>query len=308
MTTHAPTRPAPRAAPPFSRWRYAGFALSLAVILLTLGALAWTGLPLGLDFSGGALVEASSPVPWEAGALRAALAAQGLAEAGVQLADGGRTALVRAADASEATLGAIRAALGEGAEIRRQDAVGPRVSAELFRDGALASFGAVAAIAVYVWLRSEAKFGAAAFITTLRDVIAMVGFYAVTRLSFDLTSVAALLAIAGCSINDTVVVFDRIRETLARMSPDAALPDVIDRAISDTLRRNLMTSGSTLAASVALMVFGGPVLFGFAAAVSFGIVLGTFSSIFVAAPLLLHLPGRLPGRAPAEPQPFADAP
>jgi preprotein translocase SecF subunit len=135
----------------------------------------------------------------------------------------------------------------------------------------------------------------------------MVGFFAVTGLTFDLTSVAALLAVAGYSINDTVVIFDRVRELMARQR-DAALPPLIDRAVSGTLRRTLMTSGTTLVTTVALMVLGGPVLFGFAAAVTFGIVVGTWSSIFVAAPLLLHLPGPLPAQDDAD-NPFgADAP
>jgi preprotein translocase SecF subunit len=153
----------------------------------------------------------------------------------------------------------------------------------------------VGAIGVYIWLRFEAKFGVAAFLTTLHDLVAMVGFYAVTGLSFDLTSVAALLAIAGYSINDTVVIFDRVRELLTKRR-DLPAPDVMDRAITSTLRRTLMTSGTTLIASVALMLFGGPVLFGFAAAITFGVTVGTWSSVFVAAPLLLHLPGRMPGR------------
>ncbi len=214
----------------------------------------------------------------------------------MQLGDGGLAAFVRSGGANGAeTLDRIRAAIGSSAEIRSEEAVGPKVSAELLRQGGLASLAAVAAIAVYVWLRFEAKFGVAAFVTTLHDVIMLVGLYAVTGLSFDMTSIAALLAIAGYSINDTVVVFDRIREALRR---DKAAPvgEIIDRAVTETLRRTLMTSGTTLAASVSLMALGGPVLFGFAAAVSFGILIGTYSSIFVAAPLLLHLPGALPGR------------
>lgn len=299
--------PAPRAPLPFSRWRFAGFAVAGLVLVATFAALALRGLPLGLDFSGGVLVEARAPAPWDAAALRAELAAAGLPEAAVQLAEGGRAALVRSQQTGAEALRAVRAALGPGAEILREDLVGPRVSAEVLRDGALAAFGAVAAIAVYVWLRFEAKFGAAAFLTTLHDVVAMAGFFAVTGLSFDLTSIAALLAVAGYSINDTVVTFDRVRETLGRL-PSATDAQVIDRAVTDTLRRNLTTSGTTLAATGALMIFGGPVLFGMAAAVTFGVALGTLSSIFVAAPLLLHLPGRMPGRAPAA-SPFgAEAP
>ncbi len=305
--TELPAPGAARAPWRFTRWRRAGFAAALALLMLAAATVASRGLPLGLDFTGGVLVEAAAPAPWRIGALRAALAAQGVPDAVVQLADGGTVALVRAQTAGQATVEAVRAALGPAADLRRAELVGPRVSGELLRDGALASLAAVAAIAIYVWLRFEARFGVAALLTTLHDVAMMVGFYAVTRLTFDLTSVAALLAIAGYSINDTVVVFDRVRELLAR-DRGAALGDTIDRALTDTLRRTLMTSATTLAATVSLMVFGGPVLFGFAAAVTFGVVAGTLSSIFVAAPLLMHLPGRLPGRD-EDPHPFgADAP
>ncbi|PJA60805.1 MAG: protein translocase subunit SecF [Rhodobacterales bacterium CG_4_9_14_3_um_filter_71_31] len=276
----------------FVRLRRVGFAVSLALLLLTGAAVVSGGLALGLDFTGGVLVEAGRASGWAASDLRAALAAAGVADASVQIAGDGLTALVRAGG-DAATLEAIRGALtAADGVIRAAEAVGPRVSAELLRDGALASVSAVAAIAVYVWLRFEARFGLAAFLTTLHDVALMVGFFALSGLTFDLTSVAAMLAVAGYSINDTVIVFDRIRETLAR-DRAAPLPGVIDRAITETLRRTLMTSGTTLMASVTLMALGGPVLFGFAAAVTVGVALGTLSSIFVAAPLLLHLPGAL---------------
>jgi preprotein translocase subunit SecF len=286
--------PADDAALPFSRWRRLGFAASAAMMTLTAGALAWNGLVLGLDFAGGVLVEARGPV-FDAGALRAALAAAGLPEAQVQLAEAGAVALIRAPADDAAAIEAVRMALGDGATIRSAEVVGPKVSGELLRSGVLASLSAVSAIGLYIWLRFEAKFGVAAFLTTLHDLVAMVGFYAVTGLSFDLTSVAALLAIAGYSINDTVVIFDRVRELLTKRR-DLDLADVMDRAATSTLRRTLMTSGTTLIASVALMLFGGPVLFGFAAAITFGVTVGTGSSVFVAAPLLLHMPGRTPGR------------
>lgn len=279
-------------AAPFTRWRRIGFAAVLVLLAAGAGALAARGLNLGLDFTGGVLVEASRQTPFDPGALRAGLTAAGLPDASVQTADGGTTALIRAQSGGVDALAAAREALGPDASVRSQSAVGPKVSGELLRSGALACLAAVSAISVYIWLRFEARFAIAAFLTTLNDVAMLVGFFAVTGISFDLTSIAALLAIAGYSINDTVVVFDRVRDTVAR-NPGAPLDGLIDRAITDTLRRTLMTSGTTLVTTVALMIFGGPVLFGFAAAVSFGIVLGTLSSIFVAAPLLLHLPGRL---------------
>ena len=285
----------------FTRWRRLGFALSFVLILLTAAALALRGLSLGLDFTGGVLVEAQGPV-FDVAALRAALAVQGIPEAVVQLADEGRTVLVRASG-DAAALVDITAALGPDATVRVADVVGPKVSGELFRSGVLAGLFAVWGIGVYIWLRFEARFGLAALLTTLHDLVLMVGLYAVTGLTFDLTSVAALLAVAGYSINDTVVVFDRVREVQAR-DRDAWLPGVIDRAVTSTLRRTLMTSATTLVTTVALMALGGPVLFGFAAAVTFGIVMGTASSIVIAAPLLLHLPGRVVPATAVDPKAF----
>jgi preprotein translocase SecF subunit len=292
-----PDAAAPASAPfTFSRWRWVGFGVTLALTLATLAALVVDGLAFGLDFTGGVIVEARSAASFDAGALRAALAAAGVPDAVVQLGDGGGSAFVRApyldgVDSVER----IREALGAGAEIRSAEAVGPKVSGELLRGGAIACLLAVAGIAIYVWLRFEAKFGVAAFLTTLHDVVMIIGLFAVTGMTFDLSTVAAMLAVAGYSINDTVVVFDRIRETLGR-EPDSPIESVIDRSITETLRRTLMTSVTTLVTTVALMVLGGPVLFGFAAAITFGVLIGTYSSIFVAAPLLIHLPGRLPGR------------
>ncbi len=296
----------PRKPIPFSRLRHLGFAVTLSLLLATGVSLGLRGLNLGLDFTGGVLVQAQRAAPFDVSALRGALSANGIPEAVVQLSDEGRAALIRSGlrDAEEGAqariVAGVRAALGEGATLRSVETVGPKVSGELLRDGILAALLSVAAIAVYVWLRFEAKFGIAAFVTTFHDVAMIVGLFAITGLEFDLTTIAAMLAIAGYSINDTVIVFDRIRETLA-IDRAAPIGEVIDRAVTDTLRRTLMTSGTTLVTSVALLAIGGPVLFGFAAAMTFGILVGTYSSIFVAAPLLIHLPGKLPGRDDAEP-------
>ena len=290
-----------RAAPlPFTRWRRLGFVVSLALLVATFAALGFRGLDLGIDFTGGVSVEASLGREADAAALetlRGRLAAEGLPGAEAQGLDGG-SVLIRLppGEGGSAAADAVSRALGAGAEIRSVDVVGPKVSGELFRSGAIASFLAVLGIAIYIWLRFEARYAFAAFVTTAHDVAMVVGLFAITRLPFDLTSIAALLAVAGYSINDTVVVFDRIRETLGRPG-SAPLPIVIDQAVTETLRRTLMTSGTTLAATVSLMIFGGPALFGFAAATTFGIALGTLSSICIAAPLLLHLPGALTRRA-----------
>lgn len=278
------------------------------------------GLSLGLDFTGGVVVHASRASPFDVGVVRTSLAERGIEEAVIQLMNDGSVITVRGQILPESatpgarpalgTVDAIRSALGADARILKSETVGPKVSAELLRKGVLASLLAVLAIAVYVWTRFTAKYGCAALITTLHDVVVMVGFFAITGLTFDLTSIAALLAIAGYSINDTVIVFDRIRETLGRQ-PGMPLADAIDRSVTDTLRRTLATSGTTLITSLSIALLGGPMLFAFGAAISFGILVGTFSSIFVAASLLLYLPGAITvatePEAEAEPEPISGA-
>lgn len=300
-----------RRALPFTAWRFFGFSATLAMLLATVVALWAGGLNLGLDFTGGVAVQASRATPFDVAQLRGALAARGLEGAVVQLGDRGATVYIRAQllpeapsptaenSAARRTVDAIRASLGAEARVEKSETVGPKASARLLQSGVVATLLAIGAIAVYVWVRFEAKFGWAALLTTLHDVVVLLGFYAVAGLSFDLSSIAALLAIAGYSINDTVIVFDRIRETLGRF-PSLPIDEVIDRSITDTLRRTLATSGTTLMTSLSIMIAGGPVLFGFGAAISFGILAGTFSSIFVAAPLLRYLPGALPGRTAPE--------
>ncbi|ETX15534.1 preprotein translocase subunit SecF [Roseivivax halodurans JCM 10272] len=285
---------------PFTRWRRIAFAISLFLLAATVALVAVRGFSLGLDFTGGLALEARSAVPFDTASLRAALAASGHADAVIQLTDAGRSVLVRIQDADGASAEAVRAALGPAARIVSEDSVGPKVSGELLRSGLLSCLLAVSAIAIYVWWRFEVRFGLSACLTTFHDVAMMLGFFALTGLTFDLTSVAALLLVAGYSINDTVIVFDRIREERGHYGA-MPLPEVIDLAITDTLRRTLMTSGTTLATTISLMLFGGPVLFGFAAATTFGIALGTLSSIFIAAPLLLVLPGPVDTAAKAAP-------
>src|SRR6185295_11547759 len=181
----------------------------------------------------------------------------------------------------------------------KTDTVSGKVSDELFQSGIIACLLAVAGIAAYIWFRFESKFGWGAFITTFHDVYAVVGLFSISQwtpwpMTFDLTIVAGVLTVAGYSINDTVVVFDRIREMLKKYKK-LPLARIIDISITATLSRTLITSLATMIAAVSMAVLGGPVLRGFAVSIVFGIVVGTYSSIFVAAPLLLHLPGRMPG-------------
>ena len=177
------------------------------------------------------------------------------------------------------------------------------------RDGLLAAGLAVLLIGIYVWFRFEWQFGVSAVLTTFHDVIATFGLFAVCQLEFNLTVLAALLTIAGYSINDTVVVFDRIRENL-RAYKSMPMADLIDLSVNQTLRRTLMTSGTTLLAVLALLLFGGPVLRNFSLALLWGISVGTYSSIFVASALLLHLPPlrRAEGRPAGDREPAPDTP
>jgi preprotein translocase SecF subunit len=193
-------------------------------------------------------------------------------------------------DAAQATaVQAVRAALGDGYEFRRVEVVGPRVGNELMRDGIIATVLAVVAIAAYVAFRFEWQFGIAALIATFHDVFVTVGLFVFLQLDFDLTAVAALLTLAGYSINDTVVVFDRMREQM-RKHKSADLKDIINMAVNQTLGRTILTSGTTLIAILPLLMFGGSALANFTIALFWGILVGTFSSIYVAAALLLYMP------------------
>jgi preprotein translocase SecF subunit len=176
----------------------------------------------------------------------------------------------------------------------------------MLRDGLLAAVMAVLLIGAYVWFRFEWQFGLAAIITTFHDVIAIFGLFAVFQLEFNLTILAALLTIAGYSINDTVVVFDRVRENL-RIYKSKPLEPLIELSVNQTLRRTIMTSGTTMFAVLALLFFGGPVLRNFSLALVWGLVIGTYSSIFVASALLLHLPSPRPAEKPVSPPPGGDA-
>jgi len=279
----------------FVRYRFAAYAFSLLLVVATLGSLAINGLNLGIDFKGGMLVEIQSAQPIDPAALRGRLAEAGLGAAEVQQFGKPTEALIRldsgqlGTDETAQAAPRIRAALGEGYEFRRTELVGPRVSAELFRDGALATALAILGIALYVWFRFEWQFGVAAMIATAHDVIVTLGLLSVTGLEFNLTAIAALLTLAGYSINDTVVVFDRIRESL-RKHKRMPMAELINLSINQTLSRTILTSGTTLVAILPLLFFATSTLLNFTVALVWGILIGTFSSVFVAAALLLHLP------------------
>ena len=280
----------------FMRGRFAGLAISAALSLLSVVLFFEPGLRLGLDFAGGVVVEAQTPGPANFGRIRASLAANGIAAAGVQRFGAADDVLVqldrqRTEQATQDAVTKVRASLAAaapGTKVLRADAVGASVSAELFRDGLLALGISLLMIFAYIWIRFEWEFALSAVATLLLDITKTVGFLAVTRIQFDLVMVAAILTILGYSTNDKVVVYDRVRENL-RKYRSMPLRELIDLSINETLNRTLGTSSTVFLAALPLALFGGGTLSGFAIVMLFGIVVGTSSSIFIAAPILLLL-------------------
>lgn len=275
--------------------RFAAFAFSLLLLIVTFVSLGVQGLNLGIDFKGGILIEAHSESPVDISALRARLATQGLGEVELQQFGSPNDILIRVQQqpggdaAQREAIDTVRSALGEGYDYRRTELVGPKVGAELLRGGILATVLAIIGITLYVAVRFEWQFGVAALIATFHDVMTTVGLFSILGLEFNLTTIAALLTLAGYSINDTVVVFDRMRERM-RKQKSAPLDALINDSVNQTLSRTILTSGTTLAAILPMLIFGGSALFNFTLALTWGILIGTFSSIYVAAALLLYMP------------------
>lgn len=274
------------------RWSY---TVSGILIIGSLLLLVLRGLNFGIDFTGGVVIELAFPEAVEIDKVRSALDAAGYGEASVQTFGTTRDVLVRVLpeegkdinQVSEGVLTAIRS-YAPGVELRRTDAVGAQVGRELAEKGALAAIFTFLMILIYVGLRFQWKLGLGSVIAALHDPIVVLGFFAATQMTFDLPTLAAILAVVGYSLNDTVVVFDRIRERfgLSRKDPPAK---VIDMAVNETLSRTLMTSVTTMMAVMSLLLFGGDVLKGFATALAIGVVVGTFSSIYVASAIALDL-------------------
>jgi len=279
---------------PFVSARRLFFALSAAMVVASIALFAIRGLNYGIDFQGGILIEVRTPQPADLGALRADLGGLGLGEVGLQEFGDPNTVLVRLQKqpggdaAQQAAVTVVKEALGTDLEYRRTEFVGPKVSEELFRDGVMAVSAAILAILVYIWFRFEWQFGLGAVIALVHDVVTTIGLFALLGLEFNLSTVAAILTIAGYSINDTVVVYDRVRENLRRYKTKP-LPDLLNLSINDTLSRTVMTSVTTLLALLALYTLGGEVIRGFIFAMIWGVVIGTYSSICLAVPLLLYL-------------------
>jgi preprotein translocase subunit SecF len=294
---------------PFIRYQWLGYAVSGALIALSLLLLPTRGLNFGIDFQGGILIEVRVPgAAADLGAMRATLGNLGLGEVALQEFGEPTDVLIRIerqAGGEEAQLAAVdrvKAALaerfGQDVSYRRVEFVGPKVSGDLFWAGTQAVIYALIAILAYIWFRFEWQFAVGAIIALIHDVVLTLGIFSLLGLEFNLSTVAALLTIVGYSLNDTVVIYDRVRENLRRYK-SMALPDLIDRSINETLARTVMTSLTTLLALIALFVFGGPVIRGFTFAMIWGVLVGTYSTIYIASPLLLHLNLRRESVAPA---------
>ncbi|MEM9421617.1 MAG: protein translocase subunit SecF [Pseudomonadota bacterium] len=308
---------------PFSKFRNVSAAISLAAILGSIAAFFTLGLNFGIDFTGGVTVEVGPAetqtfVSEDLTAVRSAAVALGVGSVnakeigGTAGAKSGIAVTVELATSTEETSAtkadedglnsaaerrqtevsnlvqaALKEVLGDGISVRRVDVVGPTVSGELINKGVTALALAIGLMLFYIWIRFEWQFSLGAILALVHDVILTVGIFCVTQLEFSLPIIAALLTIIGYSMNDTVVVYDRIRENLRKFKKKP-LAEVVDLSINQTLARTLMTSITTLLALISLFVFGGDVLRGFSFALIWGVLIGTYSSVFIASPILLR--------------------
>jgi preprotein translocase subunit SecF len=280
---------------PFMATRRRWYAVSATIILASLLVLAVRGLNFGIDFTGGVVLELGFPQAAEIDKVRQALGASGFGDAAVQSFGTPRDVMVRllpeeGRDTNQLAASALEAirSYEPGVELRRTEVVGPQVGQELAEKGALAVLFTFLLIMAYVAFRFQWKLGVGAIVAAMHDPFVILGIFALTGLTFDLPALAAILAVIGYSLNDTVVVFDRIRERFLSMRKGTP-EQVMDAAINETLSRTIMTSGTTLITVLALLFFGGEILRSFATALAIGIVVGTYSSIYVASALALDL-------------------
>ncbi|HAE09859.1 MAG: protein translocase subunit SecF [Candidatus Puniceispirillaceae bacterium] len=276
----------------FLKFHRLAFIFSSILVAASIGLFAVIGLNLGIDFKGGILIEARDKTgPANIAGLRGDLEQLGLGDISLQGFGTETDVLIRIQrqDGDEkaqiAAIQLIGKTLGSDFDIRRTEFVGPTVGAELAEKGMLAVVCALFAIMVYIWFRFEWQFSIAAILALTHDVLTTVGLFALTSFEFNLATVAAILTIAGYSINDTVVVFDRVRENLRRYK-SYSLVDILNKSLNETLSRTVMTSVTTLLALGAIVIFGGAVLRDFAIAMIWGVLIGTYSSVFVAVGLL----------------------
>jgi preprotein translocase subunit SecF len=275
----------------FMKRRRVAYAFSATLMLAAIAGLIANGLNLGIDFTGGTLVELGYAENADLDGIRAALESSEYGDAIVQAFGSPRDVLVRLPQSAAATDAALSTRVLEilpGAEMRRVEFVGPQVGEELTEDGALAMLYALGGILVYVMIRFTWKFAAGAIAALVHDVLIVLGFFALTGFEFDLPVLAAILAVIGYSLNDTIVVFDRVRENFRRLRKRQSV-DVVNTSLNQTLSRTLITSLTTLLVLFALFFLGGELIHAFATALIVGVIIGTYSSIYVASTTTLVL-------------------
>lgn len=279
----------------FMRVRKIAVAASIVVLLIAIGSLAYQGLNLAIDFTGGTVVEVHYPQATDLGAVRNALHSGGFADASVQHFGTPEEVLIHLQAQNDGKNNSIGARVTEllqkanpGAQVRRVDTVGAEVGSDLAQKGGIAITVTLVLILFYLAFRFEWRLALGAVAATLHDIVFVIGFFSIFRFQFDLNVLAAVLAVMGYSVNDTVVVFDRIREDFRKLRRASAY-EIVNAAVNQTLSRTIMTSGLTLLVVIAMLAVGGPVLFGFSLCLLVGIVVGTYSSIYIASGVALML-------------------
>jgi preprotein translocase subunit SecF len=273
--------------------------LSVAALLICIASMVFRGFNLGLDFTGGTLIEVGYQQPAELSDVRAALDEAGFGGATVQHFGTLRDVMIRiapesgekeqtSAELSDRVFRALSEAAGGAVELRRVEFVGPQVGEELREDGGLAVLFSLIGILIYVALRFEWRFSVGAVVAIIHDVIFTVGIFSLFQIEFDLPVLAAVLAVIGYSLNDTIVIYDRIRENFRKMRKGTVI-EIINRSINQTMSRTIITSGTTLLVLLALYLFGGEVISGFSLALIVGVIVGTYSTIYVATAAVVML-------------------
>lgn len=286
---------------PFMSWRRITFPLSGLLSLLAIVLFFSAGLNFGIDFRGGTLIEIQSKAASaDLGTIRSTLGSLDLGEVQLQRFGAPSDVLIRLAqqpggeEAQQAAVNKVKTALGDGYDYRRVEVVGPRVSGELVQNGILGMLVAIIGILIYLWFRFEWQFAVGATIATLHDVVLTIGFFSLTQIDFDLSSVAAVLTIMGYSVNDTVVIYDRIREMLRRHKR-MPISELLDLSMNSTLSRTVITSTTVILSLLGMFFFGPEAIQSFVQAMLFGAIVGVYSSAFIAAPILIYLGVRTQG-------------
>jgi preprotein translocase subunit SecF len=298
----------------FMQFRRVSFPISAALSVLAVFLYFYHGLNFGIDFVGGTLMEVQAKGgPADLAKMRSTLNGLHLGEVQLQQFGGPSNVLIRLSqqpggeEAQQAAVRKVREALGDEVDYRRVEVVGPRVSTELLAYGTIGLMLAIVAILIYLWFRFEWQFALGAMIANVHDLVLTIGFMSITQIDFDLTSIAALLTILGYSLNDTVVIYDRIREMLRRFKR-MSMPELLNISVNSTLSRSIITHVTVTLALLALLLFGGQAIHSFTATMMFGVVLvGTYTSVFIASPILIYLGVGTSRLATGEPEADADA-